>query len=168
MSATVFLGTPSLRSSPRKWGPSLRVSAFGPGSPPARGRTERGLRPELKTGDRRDMGYAFALPRRVSKVECVARPCPLPALDQRAVGLRQRCPGVAETVDDRVAAVAAEILQRHLDAGRRLPALVLGEVEHAGDLHDGLAVEAFGDDRGDRLLALDQPFEDGVEHVIGR
>src|SRR5262249_56999405 len=35
----MFLGRPSLRSSPRKWEPSLSVSAFGPGSPLSRGRT---------------------------------------------------------------------------------------------------------------------------------
>src|SRR5215813_6424752 len=91
----------------------------------------------------------------VSEIERVARRRPLPAFDQGAVGLGQRLPGVAEAVDDRIAAVATEILERDLDAGRRLPALVLGEVEHAGDLHDGLPVEALGDDRGDRLLALD-------------
>src|SRR2546430_13068203 len=52
-------------------------------------------------------------------------------LHQRAVGLGQRCAGIAEAVDDGVAAVAAEIPQRHLDAGGRLPALVLGKGQHA-------------------------------------
>src|SRR5262249_25482013 len=60
-----------------------------------------------------------------------------------AVGLRQRRAGIAEAVDNRVAAVAPEILQRHLDPGRRLPALVLGKMQHALDLPDCLAVEAF-------------------------
>src|SRR5215475_4483058 len=86
---------------------------------------------------------------------------------QRVVGLGQRRARVAEAVDDGVAAVAAEVLQRYLDAGRRLPALVLGEIEHALDLHDRLAVEAVRDDLGDRLFALDQPFEDLVEYVVG-
>src|SRR5215472_16821546 len=85
-----------------------------------------------------------------------------------AVRLPQRRTGIAEAVDDRVAAVAAEILQRHLDAGRRLPALVLGKMQHALDLHDCLAVEAFRHDLGDRLLALDQTFEDLIEHIVRR
>src|SRR5499433_3358413 len=89
-------------------------------------------------------------------------------LHQRVVGLGQRRAGIAEAVDDGVAAVAAEILERHLDAGRRLPALILGEIEHALDLHDRLAVEAVLDDLGDRLFAFDQTFEDLIEHVIGR
>src|SRR6266487_6132122 len=89
-------------------------------------------------------------------------------LHQRAVGLGQRCAGIAEAVDNGVAAVAAEIPQRHLDAGGRLPALVLGEMQHALDLHDRFAIEALLDDLGDRLLALEQTLEDLVEHVIGR
>ncbi len=57
--------------------------------------------------------------------------------DQRDVRRRQRRAGIAEAVGDRIAAVAAEILQRHLDARRRLPALVFGDVEHALDAHHG-------------------------------
>ena len=67
-------------------------------------------------------------------------------LEQRAVRLRHRRAGVAEAVDDRITAVAAEILQRHLDAGRRLPALVFGEIEQPPDLEHDVAVEARGDD----------------------
>src|SRR6516165_5577297 len=89
-------------------------------------------------------------------------------LHQRVVGLRQRRSGIAEAVDDGVAAVTTEVLQRHLDPGRRLPALILGEIEHALDLHDRLAVETIRNDLGDRLFALHQPFEDLVEHVVGR
>src|SRR5262249_12509209 len=89
-------------------------------------------------------------------------------LPQGGIGLRERRAGIAEAVDDGVAAVAAEVLQRHLDAGRRLPALILGEIEHALDLHDRLALEAVLDDLRDRLFALDQPFEDLIEHVVGR
>src|SRR5262245_33813063 len=89
-------------------------------------------------------------------------------LYQRVVGLGQGRAGIAEAVDDGIAAVAAEILQRHLDAGRRLPALILGDIEHALDLHDRLAVKAVFDDLGDRLFALDQTFQDLIEHVVGR
>src|SRR5262249_31432092 len=85
-----------------------------------------------------------------------------------AVGLRQRRAGIAEAVDDGVSAVAAEILQRHLDPRRRLPALVFGKMQYALDLHDRLAVETFGDDLGDRLLALDQTLEDLIEHIVRR
>src|SRR5712671_3373118 len=89
-------------------------------------------------------------------------------LEQGAVRFRQWRAAVAEAIDDRIAAVAAEIPQRHLDAGRRLPPLVFGEIEQAPDLEHDVAVEARGDDGGDRLLALDQPFQDLVEHVVGR
>src|SRR5512132_1487056 len=89
-------------------------------------------------------------------------------LHQAAVGLGQWRAGIAEAVDDGVAAVAAEIPQRHLDAGGRLPTLVLGKLQHALDLYDGLAIETLLDDLGDRLLALDQTLENLVEYVIGR
>ena len=101
-----------------------------------------------------------------SKVERFAfRPC---ERAHRFVGLRQRRAGIAEAVDDRIAPVAAEILQRHLHARRRLPALVFGEIEHA--------VDAAAPCRGRspprrcrrRLLALDQPLKDRIEHLIGR
>src|SRR5215467_14451313 len=48
----------------------------------------------------------FALGRRLVRQEC-------------AVGLGQRRAGIAEAVHDRIAAVAAEILERHLDPRRR-------------------------------------------------
>ena len=35
-------------------------------------------------------------------------------------------------------------------------------------MQHGVAVEARRDDVGDRLLALDQPLQDLVEHVVGR
>src|SRR5579871_696275 len=75
---------------------------------------------------------------------------------------------VVKATGDRVAAVAAEVLQRHLDAGSRLPTFVFRETEHTLDLRHRLAIKAFGDDAGDRLLALDQPFEDLIEHIVGR
>src|SRR5262245_59956021 len=89
-------------------------------------------------------------------------------LHQSTVGRGQWRTGIAEAVDDGVAAVAAEIPQRHLDAGGRLPALVLGKIQHALDLHNGPAIKTLLDDLGDRLLALDQTLEDLVEDVIGR
>src|SRR3974390_1366035 len=52
------------------------------------------------------------------------------ARDQRNIGRRQRCARVAEAVGDWITAVAAEILQRYLHAGRRLTSLVFGDVEH--------------------------------------
>src|SRR5262249_6896434 len=76
-----------------------------------------------------------------SKIECFA-PGGRGGRDHAVVGLRQRRAGVAEAVDDRIAAVAAEILERDLDAGRRLPALVFGKVEHALDPHDEVTIEA--------------------------
>src|SRR6516165_4933234 len=45
---------------------------------------------------------------------------------ERGIRLRQRCACIAEAIGDRVAAVAAEILERHLDPGSGLAALVLG------------------------------------------
>src|SRR6185436_12138347 len=75
-----------------------------------------------------------------SEIVCIALRRDVP--HQRTIGRRQRLAGIAEAVHDRIAPVAAKILQRHLDAGRRLPALVFGEVEHAFDLRHGFAVEA--------------------------
>src|SRR5262249_3367727 len=51
-------------------------------------------------------------------------------LHQRVVGLGQRRAGIAEAVDDGVAAVAPPNLQRHLDPARPLPAPVLRGNEH--------------------------------------
>ena len=58
-----------------------------------------------------------------------------------------RCPReiLAELIDDRIAAIAAEIPGRNLHAGRGLAALVLGEIEHALDLADRRLVVAAGD-----------------------
>src|SRR3954452_7582251 len=70
------------------------------------------------------------------------------------VRLRQRGPGIAEFVHDRIAAVAAEIAQRDLDAWRGLAPLVFGQVEHAVDAQHQIAIKARRDDVGDRLLAL--------------
>src|SRR5947207_13404698 len=48
--------------------------------------------------------------------------------DERIVRLRRRRSGIAKLVDDRIAAVAAETLQRHLHAWRRRAALVFGGI----------------------------------------
>jgi hypothetical protein len=68
----------------------------------------------------------FALPRTLPPIR---GPRARPAF----VGLGQRFAGFAKAVGDGIAAVAAEILLRHLDAGRRLPPLVFGDVEQAID-----------------------------------
>src|ERR1700680_1022844 len=47
------------------------------------------------------------------------------------VGLRQWRAGIAEAIDDGITSVAAEVLQRDLHPGRRLPALVFGKLEDA-------------------------------------
>ena len=77
-------------------------------------------------------------------------------------------PGVAEAVDDRIAAVAAEILRADLDARRRLAALVFGEIEQALDPAHRLRVVARGDRSGNSHLLLDEAVQDVVEHGIGR
>src|SRR5262249_58503448 len=59
-------------------------------------------------------------------------------LHQRFVGLGQRRAGIAEAVDDGIAAVATAILQRHPHPARPLPALVLRENEPALHRHDRL------------------------------
>ena len=50
----------------------------------------------------------------------------LTVFEQRTVGRGQRRTGITEPINDRIAAVAPEIAQRHFYAGRRLPALVFG------------------------------------------
>ena len=75
---------------------------------------------------------------------------------------------VAEPVGDGIAAVAAEILLRYLDAGRRLAALVLGDIEQVLDAVDGLPVVSARDDRVDRHLLLDEALKNLVEIGIGR
>src|SRR5262249_57217339 len=62
-------------------------------------------------------------------------------LYQRVVGFGQGRAGIAEAVDDGIAAGAAGNLPRHLDARRRLPALLLRGIVHALALHDRLPVE---------------------------
>src|SRR5436309_16061247 len=90
------------------------------------------------------------------------------SMDQRAVGLRQRLPGVAKMVDDRIAAVATEIPARDLDAGCRLPPLVFGQIEHPLDTRDRCEIEALRDYPRDRLLAFHQPFENWIKYLVRR
>src|SRR2546421_3626827 len=52
-------------------------------------------------------------------------------LHQRAVGLGQRCAGIAEAVDDGVAAGLGGIPQRDLRRGGPFPGAVLRKVQHA-------------------------------------
>src|SRR5688500_1332146 len=59
---------------------------------------------------------------------------------QGCIGPERRAALVAEAVDDRVAAIAPEILPCHLDARRCLTALVFGEVEQPLDLLHGLGL----------------------------
>src|SRR5690606_28636792 len=75
---------------------------------------------------------------------------------------------VAEPVGDRIAAVAAKVLLGDLHARSRLPALVLGNIQQMLDAMDQLAVMAARDDVVDRHLALDEAFEDLVQHLVGR
>ena len=73
-----------------------------------------------------------------------------------ALGLGKHGPGIAKAVGDRIAPVAAEILQCHFDTRGRLPALVFGEVDHTVDPQDGFSIKPGGDDLGDRLFTLDR------------
>src|SRR5262245_44702225 len=62
--------------------------------------------PRLRADERLDL-----------KIHRVAACHPPAAPDERAVRLRQRRTRITEAVDDRIAPVAAEILERDLDAG---------------------------------------------------
>src|SRR6185437_1599455 len=88
--------------------------------------------------------------------------------DQRYLRRMQRRAGVAEAVGDRITTVAAKIFQRHLHARCGLPAFIFGDVEHAFDARHDVAVEAGGDNRGDRLLAFYQALQNRIEHRIRR
>jgi hypothetical protein len=76
--------------------------------------------------------------------------------------------GIAEAVDDRIAAVPAEVLGAALDDRSRLPALALGEIEELLDLPDRLRVVALRDEVDDAHLLHDEPVQDAVGHRIGR
>ena len=74
-----------------------------------------------------------------------------------------------EAVRDRDAAVAAEGLLVHLDAGRRLPALVFGEVDEARDALRHLERrEAPAGDLLGREVVLDVGLEQRIELLVGR
>ena len=88
--------------------------------------------------------------------------------DERYIGLRDGCAGIAEAIDDRITAVAAEIAERYLHAGRGLPALVFGEIEHALDPQHGIAIDALCDDVGNRPFMLDEFFQNPVEQFVRR
>ena len=76
--------------------------------------------------------------------------------------------GIAEGVGDRIAPVAAEILQRDLHARCGLAPFVFGKVQHTVDLHHGFLVETRGNDRCNRLFELDQAIQDLIQHVVRR
>ena len=145
-----------------------------PTAPPAAPRTTAPSKPSPIKRSVRAVGPTFA--RRAlacsrSTAHQSKRFASSPAAGRPATSVRrrQRRAGIAEAVGDRIAAVAAEVLQRHLHARRRLPALVFGDVEQALDLHaPSSRSKPAATIAGDRLLALDQPLEDGVEHVVGR
>ena len=88
------------------------------------------------------------------------------APSQRRVGFGQRQAGIAKPIDNRIPAVAAKISLSDLNPWRRLPPLVLGEVEHTGNLDDQVPVEPSLDDGCYRLFALDQPLENLVENIV--
>src|SRR5208283_5020469 len=109
---------------------------------------------------------------------CARRPCAslleslarsgLPTRRDRRVRRLGWQAGVAEAVDDRVAPVAAEILWPDLDARRRLPALVFGEIEELFDSAHRVRVVALRDDVGDPHLLLDQTVENAVKNGVRR
>ena len=71
-------------------------------------------------------------------------------------------------VRDRYPPILAERLGAHAHAGRRLPALVLGEVDEAHDAIDEGSVVPGCDELGAREVVLDVAAQDRVEHLIGR
>src|SRR5581483_6765060 len=89
-------------------------------------------------------------------------------LKQRLVRLGQWRARIAEAVNDRVAAVAPEVLQRHLHPRAGLAPLVLGDMQQALDPHHGIAIKTGSNDCSDRFLTLHQPLQDRIEHRIGR
>src|SRR5262249_10878540 len=75
---------------------------------------------------------------------------------------------IPESVRDRIAAVTPQGLSGGLHARRCLSPLVLGEVLKPPDLAHGRFVVAARDHVADPHLALDQAFEDVVEHFVRR
>src|SRR5262245_57846510 len=69
---------------------------------------------------------------------------------------------LAEFVGDGIAPIAAEIFGGDLHPGRRLPTLVLGEIEHALDLLHHLRRMTARHDLGQRQFQLDQAIENVV------
>src|SRR5690242_12351529 len=131
----------------------------------------RGNEPMIEVGSKTlaDALYIHRIPRRswISLKVKGARLCNC-ILEQRLVRLGQGRPGIAKSIDDGIAAVAAEILQRHLHSRGGLPTFVLSEVQHALNPLYRFTVETFLDDLRNRLLPLHQTLEYRVEHVIRR
>ena len=73
-----------------------------------------------------------------------------------------------KAIGDRIAPVAAEIAPGDLDARRRLPPLVFGDIEHVLDaLHQRFRMAALHD-FGDRQFLFHQARQNIIQHVIGR
>jgi len=71
-------------------------------------------------------------------------------------------------VGNRVAPVSSKVAMSNLDAGRRLPALVFGQMQQPFDArNDGRVNPLFGQ-IGGRLLIFHQPDQNAVKQVIGR
>src|SRR6185503_1458848 len=75
---------------------------------------------------------------------------------------------VAVGVGDGIAPIAAEIARAELDARCGLAALVFGDIEELLDAFHGRGIEALLDDIVQTHLALDQAFENAVEHGVRR
>ena len=95
-------------------------------------------------------------------------PCPLRLAHcpPGALGPGEFGSGIAKAIGDRIAPVPAEILQRHLDARGRLPALVFGKMDHAVDPQNGVSIETSGDDISDRLFAFNESLKDWIKLLV--
>src|SRR5262249_770368 len=76
-------------------------------------------------------------------------------------------PSAAESIDDGITPLPADQSRSDLDAGRRLAALVLGGFEQTPDAVHGCEIMPLLGDLLGRQIALDQPFQDGVELGVG-
>ena len=75
---------------------------------------------------------------------------------------------IAKPVDDRIAPVAAKVFFRHFHAWSRLAPLIFGEIKKPLDLLHGFGIVTQGHDIGNAHFFFDEPFENRIEHLIGR